>query len=70
MRAFQPSPAFLAYYAACMAAANGPIYPGMGPVSLAIPATITNPEELAFCQTVLAGLLASVNTYRASVPGY
>lgn len=67
MRPFRPSPAFEGYYNAVMALVNAPITPGLPPASIAMPA-LTDPEEHAFALTQLAPLIATVNTYRASVP--
>lgn len=67
MRRFRPSATFISYYNAVIAAANGPITPGMGHLDMPIPAGLSD-EERSFAETKLAALIAAINTYRDSVP--
>lgn len=67
MKAFTPSPGFLAYYNTVIAAARQPLSFGMGPLFLPLPAGLSD-EEQAFCIVKLVPLIDTVNRYRASVP--
>jgi hypothetical protein len=66
MKQFKPSAAFLQYYQAVLAIANGPIAAGMGPVTIPLP-DLHDIRERAFANTKLVPLITAINTYRASM---
>lgn len=64
MRAFRPSPEFIAFFNTIIAAAEAPVTAGS--YAPAIP-TFANPEEQAFAQTKLAELIDQIDRMRKSL---
>lgn len=64
MRAFQPSPAFVAFFNQMIAAAEAPVTPGSFTVTIP---TFANPQEQTFADTILLGLARQIDAMRKSV---
>lgn len=64
MRAFQPSPAFVAFFNQMIAAAEAPVTPGSFTVTIP---TFADPQEQAFANTILLGLAQQIDAMRKSI---